>query len=301
VTPATIREKHYGIVTDNVDDEQRGRVKVTCATLCPDGSEWPDWVEPVFPYLSSSDKVSSDGGWFFIPDIGVVVELEIAISSPRDETAGATSFDSNDIRWVSCAFARGSDTIADDFIQNYPNRRGYKTGAGHALIFDDTPNDPEVKLLQVNADGNTFLDFDDNGSILLLTSKGIMLFMNQDAEEFTILDTHSNIFVMNGDGWYISDANSNMITGASAGLSLMSSADILMQASGVTIGDAALATPPIIDGVPGGIGGFNDLLNQALLEIVIGLGAVPSASVATSAFQLAVASGIFVSSKTKTE
>jgi hypothetical protein len=159
---ATITEIHYGIVTDNRDDEQRGRIRVACATLVPDGTDWPEWVDPVFPYLSSSDQQNATGGWFFVPDIGVAVELEVTVSSDRDETPGATILDANDIKWRSCSFSRGSDSIADDFKTNYPNRRGFVTGAGHKLVFDDTAGDPEVLLLQSNEDGNTFLDFDQN-------------------------------------------------------------------------------------------------------------------------------------------
>lgn len=141
------REVHYGIVSDNADPEMRGRVRVRCGTLVPDDTEWPDWVEPLFAYLSSSDQNKTDGGWFFIPDIGVVVELEVAVTSARDEVPGQTSIDAPDIRWRACVWAHGEDVIPDEFATNYPDRRGFKTGRGHIFLFDDTEDSELFKLL----------------------------------------------------------------------------------------------------------------------------------------------------------
>jgi len=142
----TFREIHYGIITDNADDERRGRVKVKCRTLLPDDTEWPDWIEPVFPYLSSSDQQKATGGWLFIPDIGIVVELEVVASAQRDEQRGAASFQIPDIRWRACVWSRGGDEMPEEFTTNYPNRRGFKTGRGHLLIFDDTDGAELVRL-----------------------------------------------------------------------------------------------------------------------------------------------------------
>ena len=135
---ATVTEVHKAIITDNVDPEQRGRLKVRCDTLAGPDTELPDWVEPRFPYLSSSNDNTTDGGWFFVPDIGVVIEIEITVSSARDETPEAISFDAPDLRWRACVIAPGEDSVGSEFKgDSYPKRRGVQTGAGHAIVFDD--------------------------------------------------------------------------------------------------------------------------------------------------------------------
>lgn len=261
-------EVHVGVVTDNVDPEQRGRIRVRCDTLAGTDTELPDFVDPVFPYLAG-DGQTTTAGWCFIPDVGVAVELEIATSSPRDETTGAISFDAPAIRWRACVFARGGDTVSPEFIQNYPNRRGIVTGAGHALIFDDTANDPEVKLSQANADGTSFLDFDERGNAMILTSLGMMFYMNQGDGELSIIDTNSNAFVMNADGWYVTSAASDMVKAGGGALSIFTG-DMLINASGVNanvgafqVAQFGLDTPVLVEGILG----FSTFLANALTEI----------------------------------
>lgn len=270
------RELHYGIVTDNADPEMRGRIKVKCGTLVPDDTDLPDWVEPSFPYLSSSDQNKTDGGFFFVPDIGVVVELETTGGSERDEVPGQASIDAPDVRWRACVWAHGTDELPSDFQTNYPLRRGIKTSLGHMLLFDDTEDSSLVRLLQHNEDGESFLDFNDMGSITLMTSKGMMLYMNQDDEELTLLDMNKNVFVMNGDGMYLATADSDMFTLGGGKMQMMTGEWILNGTSAnanvgkFSVSQGGADTAVIIEGPLG----FQSMIATALTEITSALSAL---------------------------
>jgi hypothetical protein len=235
----TTKEIHYGLVVANDDEEKRGRLRVASGTLAGsddqgDPIELPDWIEPVFPYLSSEDDQGATGGWFFVPDVGVTVELEINIQSPRDEAVGQISLDAADIRWRACIFAPAKDSLHEDFDTNYPNRRGIVTGRGHQLIFDDTEGDEEVRLLQVNEHGNSFLDFDENGSATLLTSQGMLLYMNQDAGELTLTDSQGNVLGFNSSGCYLTNGNGATINLTKDLIQLLSNANLALNTTAFT-------------------------------------------------------------------
>lgn len=284
----THSEVHIGIVTDNNDPEQRGRIKARVDTLAGSDTELPDFIEPVFPYLSG-DGQNTTGGWFFVPDVGVAVEIEITTTAPRDETIAAITLDAPAIRWRACTFAPGADTISDEFKTNYPGRRGFVTGAGHGLIFDDTEDDPEIKLFQTNADGSTtFLDFDQDGSIIMSTGAGHLFFANADKGELSIIDSNANALVMSSAGWYLTSPDSDMVKAGGGAISMMTG-NVLINASGVTanVGEflvsqtsGASSTPALVDGLAFGVPptniGFSAILAAALTEITAGLAAVPA-------------------------
>lgn len=286
----SIKEYHIGIVVDNADPEQRGRIKVRCDSLMGLDVSLPDFIDPVFPYIGG-DGLKGTAGWFFVPDIGVKVEIEITSSAHHDETFGSATVDSPDIKWRACVVAPGTDSINSDFLgDNYPSRRGIITNAGHGILFDDTSGDPEVKIFQVNDFGTSFLNFDEVGSATLLTSKGMLLYMNQDAGEISLIDTNQNALVMNPTGWFITDANSNMISTADTVFQFLAKEAFLFNGtlanfnvSNVQIGsNPSLWSPVVVEGVaiP-----FTTALSTLISEIVTSFAAatpplVPLASAA---------------------
>ena len=313
---ATIRETHIGIVTNNEDDEQRGRIKVACATLMGvdtnlDPLEYPDFIDPIFPYLASSDGEASDAGWFFIPDVGVLVELELTVSSPGDDTTAETSIDANAIRWRACIPAKGVDSVAEDFKTNYPNRRGWKTGRGHLFFMDDTEDDEKISCQQVNKDGFSFWDFDKNGSFTMATSSGHLIFLDAVNGAVTILDSNSNMLSMGADGISLVDKGSNMLTMDGTDLvQIMAQAQVVFAASSVNVsggvlsaGLSATASGVIWDNAlgPSGKGGFMFNLAAGMGEIATGLAAIPSSSTLTGLFVTDLAAGLWTSTKIVSE
>lgn len=149
---AVIRETYAATVTVNEDDEQRGRIRVTCAGLMGDElSELPMWVEPVL-----------DWGWFYVPDIGEIVEIEITSNTEQDEHFGQSSIDNLDARWRGKRYyTEAEGTVGDEdqdpdvdarkvhaeFLTNYGKRRGIATPWGHVLLFDDTEGDHRIAIV----------------------------------------------------------------------------------------------------------------------------------------------------------
>lgn len=293
-------EIHYGIVTDNVDEEQRGWLKVQCGTLAPTEGELPDWIEPLFPFLSSSDNEISDGGWLFIPDIGVVVELRMTVSSPNDERAGFSAIVAPNIRWSACSAARGSDVVPELFKTNYPDRRGITTGRGHVLLFDDTKGDEKLELSITHGGGTNFLSMDPDGVYLASAGDSTNLIqLDSTNKTITILDGSENVLVFNESGWFIGTADSDVIAGGGGEMSIMTGT-LLINGTGVRaeVGEfkveqtSLMATAVIVEGTLG----FQSTIASSLAEIaglIAGLGLV--AATTTGVVVPALQAGLFSS------
>jgi len=140
-----ITERYSATVTSNEDDENRGRIKVACAQLLGDEeTELPMWVEPLH-----------DWGWFYVPDVGETVEVEVIVGSDEDEVQGQMSIDNMDIHWRGKRYytvdePEGENTearpIHPDFLEVYGKRRGFATPFGHIFMMDDTPDAPTMWL-----------------------------------------------------------------------------------------------------------------------------------------------------------
>jgi len=159
----------------NVDDPQQiGRVKVKCPGLVRSDRELPYWVAPTFPYVGAKAC-----GWFFPPDVGDQVEIEVSEASKSDEIPGETSISAPNARYRAYLY-NDSQQLPDEFKENYPKRRGVKTPSGHIFLFDDTEGGERVML--ADKFGNTALFttnglkvFDQNGYYIELKSSGIEL------------------------------------------------------------------------------------------------------------------------------
>jgi hypothetical protein len=133
-------EKKYAEVT-NVDDPDRlGRIKVKCAAILADEIELPDWIEPKFAYVSPG-KI----GWFSVPEIGSIVEIEYPISSAYDEFAAETQLHMNDWRYV-CTTYSDAQELPEIFKTNYPKRAGQVYPNGWMVYFDYSDNSPHIFL-----------------------------------------------------------------------------------------------------------------------------------------------------------
>ena len=148
-----ISEEYVAIVADNNDEEKRGRIRVVCAGILGDEETiYDEWVEPAFPW-----------GWFFVPDVGEQVSLEVSTASSEDEHAGQFTIDNMNptwkgVRYITRAEINTGDTdeettvkavprpVNDIFLTNYGKRRGFATPGGHVLMFDDTNDKREISL-----------------------------------------------------------------------------------------------------------------------------------------------------------
>ncbi len=178
-------------VTFNADPDKRGVIRVACVGLMGDeDTEVPVDVEPVH-----------DWGWFVVPDIGELVEIECVEGSSEDEQKGQASIDNLDLKWRSARYY-GNDEgdtptpINETFTsKNYGKRRGFATPIGHVLMFDDTKGAEEITLSW--NDGSALLTFDAKGSVTIKNKAGATIVLDAEADKMVL--TASTIEVNGAD------------------------------------------------------------------------------------------------------
>lgn len=200
-------EKHEARVTKNDDPEKRGRIKVSCVGLMGDDEEeMPMWVAPVPMW-----------GWFIVPDIGEMVEIEVVSGDSQDEQPGQSAIDSLDPKWRSTKRHWGNEQakdgvgkspIPEDFTAtNYGKRRGFATPAGHILLFDDTSGSRKITLTWHQDGKFTLIGMDEDGSIVMNTHVGHVCYFNTKDKELSIIDPNGNHYRSKDDTVSIMNKN----------------------------------------------------------------------------------------------
>ena len=154
-----IKEVHDGcIVRDNNDPQRRGRLIVECPTIAS-GENMGDWMEPMFHFV---DSVGTCGS-FWVPNVGSLVSVEV-------ESGSEAQVNGLRPKWRCDVYP--TDTVPEEFRENYPERRGWKTRAGHLFYFDDTGGQleflyhhPTGSEINVDNDGKVTIATDGAGSI----------------------------------------------------------------------------------------------------------------------------------------
>lgn len=143
-----ITEHPTATVTSNKDPAKAGRIKVELADL--DGQEYPEWLEPILP----------GGLWVCIPEPGDTVECVLPEGEDKIEFASEVKY-----RGVVLDPA---NPVPSEFKTNYPNRRGFKTRAGHLLIVDDKAG----TLTLTNGNSGITIEMDSAGLLHLGVTVG---------------------------------------------------------------------------------------------------------------------------------
>jgi hypothetical protein len=167
-------------VTFNKDPKKRGAIRVACVGIIGDDeTEIPLDVLPVH-----------DWGWFFVPDIGELVEIECIEGSSEDEQNGQASIDNLDLKWRSARHYGNDEGETPTPInaaftsKNYGKRRGFATPAGHVFMFDDTEGQEEITLSW--KDGSALLTFDSKGTVTLKNKAGATIVMDSTTSKIVI-------------------------------------------------------------------------------------------------------------------
>jgi len=176
-------------VTFNQDPDKRGVIRVTCVGLMGDeDTEIPVDVEPVH-----------DWGWFVVPDVGELVEVECVEGSSEDEQKGQMSIDNLDLKWRGSRYYGNDEGDVPTPIhamftsKNYGKRRGFATPAGHVFMFDDTKGAEEITLAW--KDGSAFLTIDPKGSLTLKNTKGATFVMDSNTGKVVVT---TDVIELNG-------------------------------------------------------------------------------------------------------
>lgn len=196
---ATI-ERFDATVTNNGEERMDGYIKVSCVGLLGDeDSEVPHWVRPTF-----------DWGWFYVPNVDEIVEIEVHTSSDQDEIEGQFSIDNLDIQWRAKRAYNEATPIHEDFTaEAYGKRRGFATPAGHIFLFDDSDT-AQVYLTCVSAEGNSTVMLGDDGTMKLSIMDGKHSFHLKDGEINIQLAEGANLTLADKDA----DANFTLGDGA---------------------------------------------------------------------------------------
>jgi len=133
-------------VTDVMDPERRGRIKVSCSELLDadreagetEPPELPDWIEPMFFAAGNPAKTGGQPyGFFFVPRPGDLVEIEVNDGADMETEGG--------MRW-RCGLYPDRDAVPGFFQgqfsdeveeELYPHIHGFISPDGNGwMIFD---------------------------------------------------------------------------------------------------------------------------------------------------------------------
>jgi len=198
---------YRGIVMRNDDPEERHRIQITCPEVGHDPKKALDvWVSP------ATDVTGERMGWFNPPLVGSFVRVVFDHGDPSKPKAyfGGWFTEPNTKSPVPSAFG---------YVDGKPQKRGFRSRAGHQLLFNDAPGEEKVSLTWHKiADGDPAKDdpdkvakdiaagddvatlyFDEKG-IQLRASDGSMLSFNVETSEIMIQSKQGYLFTMTSDG-----------------------------------------------------------------------------------------------------
>lgn len=120
-----------GIVTNNQDDENLGRVKVRFPWLADkDESYWARVLTP----MAGKDNSNKAYGIYFLPE----VDTEVLVAFEQ----GAIEFP-----YILGALWNGKDKPIDSNSDGKNNRRIMQSRSGHMIRFDDTKDDEKIEII----------------------------------------------------------------------------------------------------------------------------------------------------------
>src|SRR5262249_18595948 len=142
--------KYEGRVTENDLPEKLGWIEVELPTLFPDGP--PVTARPCFP-----------PGHFWVPPIGAGGWVEFA------------GGDTGSALWVGCFYGDGE--VPPEADKAPPTSRVLHTPAGHVVELADEDGKERVIIRHKE---NAFLAIDEDGSVVVSSATGALLYLNAD-------------------------------------------------------------------------------------------------------------------------
>lgn len=234
-------------VLDNSDPEERGRILISCFPVGHDETIplAEAWVDPAF------DMVGPLMGWFNPPLVGSVVWVMFDNGDPGRPKAYFGG-------WFMLPTGKCPKPTELGYVDGKPQKRGFRSRAGHVLMFNDAPGSEAVTLLwrkippgspaltdpdKVVSDppkaGEKFaqLQFTEKG-IIIVDANGTTVYINSTDKELTIQNAGGQIFSMVGKALTLSDGASpaSVITMTGDGdIQFMASKNIVLNAPNINI------------------------------------------------------------------
>ncbi|MGE3620673.1 MAG: phage baseplate assembly protein V [Acidimicrobiia bacterium] len=149
--------KYPGVVAEIDRPEGLGWIDVTMPTLFP--GQDPVTARPCFP-----------PGHFWVPPIGAHVWVEFEAGEPSSPI------------WVGTWEPEG--TVVEEARKSPPTSRVIHTPSGHVVEFSDKEGEERIVVRHKQ---NAFVAIDEDGSVVLSSKTGGLLFLNADADEASIV------------------------------------------------------------------------------------------------------------------
>jgi hypothetical protein len=238
-----IVEKHEATVMSVEDPEKRGRIKIACAGLLGDeDTELPDWIEP-----------NLDWGWFVIPDVGEIIEVETIAGNDQDEVFGQSSIENMEIRytgkrsWTDDVVDSSNEArpVNEEFKTNYGKRRGFATPNGHMIFFDDTSDGQKINITWHQDGKYQYIAMDEKGSMTIANANGSMIYLDAENGAATLVDEHGNHYSSDANGLKVVDKNGNFIEMKDGVIQIVSQGNVVAMGSDATL---KTATVNLLDG-----------------------------------------------------
>ncbi|OPY74164.1 MAG: Phage-related baseplate assembly protein [Syntrophorhabdus sp. PtaU1.Bin002] len=221
--------KYRGLVVDNADPEQLGRLKIKVPSVLGEDVV-TGWALPCVPYGGDVNQ-----GFLFIPEVGAGVWVEFEEGDLEFPIWVGTfwSKPGGDSELPKPCKADGSD---ESSVQDPPTGKIIKTKKGHTIQLDDADNDQEMIRIVEAA----------HKHIITMDKEGISI--QEGAKEIKITDKSGNTITMKSDGITVEDKNGNKITMDGSGMicedkngseMVMSSSGTTIKSSQISIGDSA--------------------------------------------------------------
>ena len=190
--------KYRGLVVDNADPLQLGRLKVKVPSVL--GNEVvTGWAMPCVPYGGNVGQ-----GILFVPEVnaGVWVEFE---EGDLEFPVWVGTFWSKPGGESELTKPNDADGKEQDSVQDPPTRKIIKTKKGHTIQFEDADGEEMVIIREAV-----------NGHMITLDSRGITI--EDGAGEIRIKDASGNEVVMDNSGINCRDNSGNKISMDSWGM-----------------------------------------------------------------------------------
>lgn len=191
--------KHRGLVVDNADPEQLGRLKLRVPSVLGDAVV-TGWAMPCVPYGGDANQ-----GMLFIPEVGAGVWVE---------------FEEGDLEfpiWVGTFWSKPGGTSElprpnqpdgseDSAVQDPPTRKIIKTLKKHTIQFED--GDGDERIIISDGQSENCIVFSKDG-ITIKNKKNSIILTDQS---IVIKDQNSNKLTQDANGIVIEDKNGNKLT-----------------------------------------------------------------------------------------
>lgn len=214
--------KYRGFVTDNVDPEKRGRLKVKVPTVL--GDQDTGWALPCMPFGGFANQ-----GLFMIPEVDAQVWVE---------------FEEGNIDhpiWVGVFWQQASD-VPEEAQKDQPTTRVIRTPSGHVLQFDDADGEEQFRLAHP---AGTEMTIDPDGIVKTVDAGGNSLTLDAKANSILVEDSNGNSLMLDSNGALLKDAAGNQVELASSGVTVKGTTVVV---TGQTVDVAGQGGEPLIKG-----------------------------------------------------